>query len=356
MQPNHPTLTVGTRHVGAGHPFFVIAEIGLNHSGHLERALAMVDAAAEAGASAIKLQTLVATELVAPTCPAPAHVTAASLTDFFAGFELDESAHRAIAARVRERGLALIATPLSLDAVDMLERVGLDAYKIASGDLTWDALITKAARTGKPLIISTGMASLGEVSHALATARLAGASAVALLHCVSAYPVPRGSENLLALRTLADAFNVPVGLSDHGDDTFAVPLVVALGASLYERHVMLEGDRDAIDGPVSSTASGLADVVATARRAALALGTGEKRCQMAEAMNVVPSRRSLYAARDLAEGELLGPDDVVALRPATGLAPSLLQELVGTRLARPVTAGSALDADDLVATWERRTA
>ena len=237
------TLTIGRHHVGRGEPLFVIAEIGLNHGGSVDRALALVDAAAAAGASAVKLQTIVAAELVAPACPAPAHVQAASLREFFAAFELDEAAHHAIAARARAHGLALIATPLSEGAVDLLERVGVDAYKIASGDLTWTRLIDRCAHTGKPLILSTGMATIAEVAHGLAHAQLGGAASVALLHCVSAYPVPHGSENLRAIATLAEAFSMPVGLSDHGADTSAVPIAVALGASLYERHLVLTADR-----------------------------------------------------------------------------------------------------------------
>ena len=129
------TMTIGARRVGAGQPLYTIAEIGLNHGGSADRALKMIDAAAAAGVSAVKLQTLTAADLVAPACPAPAHVTATSLRDFFATFELSESAHRALAARARAHGLGLLATPLSLGAVDLLERVGIDAYKIASGDI-----------------------------------------------------------------------------------------------------------------------------------------------------------------------------------------------------------------------------
>ena len=296
------SIRIGRSRIGDGQPLFVIAEIGLNHGGSLDRALELIDAAARAGATAVKLQTLVASELVAPTCPAPTHVDATSLRDFFAAFELNEAAHQTIAAKARAHGLALIATPLSLSAVDLLERVGVDAYKIASGDLTWTALVERCARTGKPIILSSGMATMDEVGHALGRARHSGARDVALLHCVSAYPVPPGSENLRAIATLASAFRVPVGLSDHAADMFAVPIAVALGASVYERHLVLAADDGSVDGAVSSTPGELAAAVRTAARAASELGSGEKACAPAEAENAGPSRRGLYAARALSAG------------------------------------------------------
>jgi sialic acid synthase SpsE len=305
MLRENPAIVIGGRRIAADAPPFVIAEIGLNHGGSIDQALALVDAAANAGADAIKLQTILAPELVAPACPPPAHVSARSLVEFFARFELDEDAHRRVAERAWSRGLKVLSTPLSEHAVDMLERIGIDAYKIASGDLTFDQLIVRCAATAKPLVISTGMASLEEVKYALAIARLGGAADIALLHCVSAYPVPPGSENLLAIRTLAAECRVAVGLSDHGPDTFAAPIAVALGASLYERHLMLEGDDDVIDRPVSSTPANLAATASAMRRAWAALGTGRKACAEAEAANVIPSRRSLCAVRAFAEGEAL---------------------------------------------------
>lgn len=356
MPRNDAVIRIGGRDIGAGRPLFAIAEIGLNHSGHLDRALAMVDAAAAAGASAVKLQTIDAAALVAPACPAPAHVTATSLSDFFASFELDEAAHRAVAERARHRGLAFMSTPFSLESVDLLARVGVDAFKVASGDLTWDALITKVARSGKPLVISTGMSSLSEVAHAVATARLAGAREIALLHCVSAYPNPRGAENLLAIKTLADTFGTPVGLSDHGGDTFAVPIAVALGASVYERHFMLDGDADAIDGPVSSTPDVFAALVETAARTREALGSGEKRCEPAEAPNQVPSRRALYARRLLPVGTVIAEADLIALRPGDGIPASRIEDVVGCRVISDVPAGAALRSTQIVSRMERRTA
>jgi sialic acid synthase SpsE len=341
------TMTVGSRRIGSGEPLYTIAEIGLNHGGSVDRALAMIDAAAAAGVSAVKLQTLTAGELVAPACPAPVHLTARSLRDFFATFELSEPAHRALAARARAHGLGLLATPLSLGAVDLLARVGIDAYKIASGDIIWDQLIRRCAGTGKPLVVSTGLASLDEVAHALTCARSAGAAAVALTHCVSAYPVPGGSENLRAIATLGRAFGVPVGLSDHGADEFAVPIAVAMGASLYERHLMLDDDQGAVDAAVSSTPERLAAVVRAAARARAALGSGEKVCLPAEAPNLSASRRSLCAARRLPAGYILHENDMVALRPADGFALARAADLVGRRLVRDVDEGSPLVEQDI---------
>jgi sialic acid synthase SpsE len=335
-------MSIAGRRIAEDIPPFVIAEIGINHGGSLDRALALVDAAAAAGAHAVKLQTIVARDLVAPSCPAPAHVDASSLVEFFEQFELDEAAHHALAERASLRGLKVISTPFSEAAVDMLERVGVDAYKIASGDLTWDQLVLRAAATGKPLIMSTGMATLAEAHHALAVARLAGAEHVALLHCVSAYPVPKGSENLLAIRTLAAECRVPVGLSDHGDDAFALPIAVALGASIYERHLVLSDDDHAIDRAVSSTPIELVAAIRAGRRAWSALGSGRKACLAAEAVNVVASRRSLCAARPLAAGHLLASDDLIALRPGTGVPPAALGSVLNRRLTRPLVPGEPL--------------
>jgi sialic acid synthase SpsE len=338
---------IAGRAVGRGQAVFVIAEIGLNHSGSLERALAMVDAAASAGASAIKLQTLKADELVAAACPAPAHVRAASLRDFFAAFELNAEAHRAIVARARERGLAVMSTPFSLELVSMLQSIGVDAFKIASGDLTFDGLIAAAASTQKPLVMSTGMSSLAEVRHALEVARRSDAIAIGVLHCVSAYPTPVESQNLKAIVTLEQQLRVPVGLSDHSLGTNAAIAAVALGACLYERHLVLEDDFAAIDRAVSSTPAELKALVDAMEQTRLALGDGRKTCQPAEKANVVPSRRGLYATRALRAGMRLSPKDVVALRPATSLAPSALDTLLGSTLTRDVDAGEAFVLADV---------
>jgi sialic acid synthase SpsE len=317
---------IGGRRVGAGNRVFVIAEIGLNHGGSVDRALAMVDAAAWAGASAIKLQTIDADRLVSRDCPAPAHVQADSLRDFFARFELDLVAEAAIAA---------------------LEPLRLDGYKIASGDLTYDGLIAAAAATGRPLIMSTGMSRLAQVARAVRLARRSGAGTMALLHCVSAYPTPAAAENLRAIVTLIAASNLPVGLSDHGRGLRSAIAAVALGASIYERHLVLDGDEDAIDRAVSSTPGELKTIVQAMEETRIAMGSGRKECQPAEAPNVRASRRGLYASRPLRAGEQVTAADIDVLRPAALLTPSHVDQLVGMRLQRDLAIGEPFGLDDL---------
>jgi sialic acid synthase SpsE len=272
------------------------------------------------------------------------HVSAPSLRAFFERYELDEDAHRAVAARARAHGLAFVSTPFDEDAVALLERVGCDAYKIASGDITHLRLIDCAAATGRPLIISTGMSEQAEVARALDCARAAGATAIALLHCVSAYPVPAGEENLRAIATLASRFDVPVGLSDHSKESFSAVVAVALGASVYERHLVADPADEAIDAPVSASPGELAEIVRTAARVQRALGDGRRTCGRSEQGNRMASRRGLYASRDLAPGAPLCSADLVALRPEGAVPASSWAGVLGRCLEQPLAEGAPLPA------------
>lgn len=350
------SFRIAGRLIGPGAPLFAIAEIGLNHGGSLDEAVRLVRAAAAGSASAIKLQTLRADRLVAAHCPAPAHLAVDSLRDFFRQFELDEAAHVAVAAEARALGLAVMSTPFDETSVDLLERVGVDAYKIASGDITHVSLIRRVAATGRPMVLSTGMSSLDEVMAAVACAYEAGAGSIAVLHCVSSYPVPHGSENLAAIATLARRLRVPVGLSDHSRTPEALVVAMAFGASIYERHVIADADSGAIDAPVSSTPGQLRDAIAAGERARLAIGDGRKQCLPAEAVNVTASRRGLYARRNLVPGECLMTTDVIALRPAEGIPASAIDLVIGSRASRAITAGTALNWDDLVTESQARHA
>lgn len=346
MESRLDSFEIAGRQVGAAAPLFVMAEIGLNHDGSLDRALTLVDEAARAGAQAIKLQSLYADRLVAASCPPPLHVDVASLRDLFARYELDEAAHEIIVQRARRLGLGFISTPFALDAIDMLHRLGVDAYKIASGDVTHHQLIARAARTGKPLIISTGMSTMRDVADAMACAREAGARHVALLHCVSAYPTPDDQQNLGAIRTLAETFGVPVGLSDHSAAGESLPIAVALGASIYERHLKPENGDACLDEAVSSNSTELAAAIAAAARAKRAIGHGRREPQASEIGNRTPSRRALYAVRDLAAGDIVKAEDIIALRPGDGLSAVYYAALAGTTVSRAIAAGEAfVDAD-----------
>jgi sialic acid synthase SpsE len=334
--------------VGATAPVFVIAELGLNHGGDVARALELVDAAAAAGASAVKLQTLAADRLVAADCPPPAHVSQSSVRELLRPLELDGAAHHAVAERAHHHGLAFLSTPLDERLVDLLEDTGCDAYKIASGDLTHLRLIETAARTGKPLLLSTGMSTLSEIRQAVERARDAGARALALLHCVSAYPVPPGHENLRAISTLARELGLPVGLSDHGTDPVALPVAIGLGAVLYEKHVRLDTAEEVIDQAVSVTPAELAELIEVARRAHGTLGHGDKRCLEVERANLIASRRGLCAARDIPAGDRLTDEALVALRPAVGIDAARWHTVVNRRVSRAIASGSAIRERDLI--------
>jgi sialic acid synthase SpsE len=344
-------MRIGGRAIGGGAPLFVVAEIGLNHDGDPARALALVDAAAGAGASAVKLQSLRAETLVAPDRAAGdaglTHVATPSLRALFARYELDAAAHRAVAARARARGLAWLSSPFDAAAVDLLVELGCDALKIASGDLTHQALIARAAAAGRPLILSTGLSTLDEIAAAVACAREAGARELALLHCVSAYPTPPDQQNLAALRTLAGAFGVPVGLSDHTADAPGVAAAVALGAVIYERHVKASDADPVIDAAVSSSPAALARIVAAAAETHAMLGDGARTPQPAETPNRAGSRRSIYAARPIAAGAVIEAADLVALRPERGLPASAWRALVGTRARRAFAAYDVFEPTDL---------
>lgn len=340
-------IQIGRHLVGSDQPLFVIAELGLNHGGSVDHALRLVDHAAAAGASAVKLQTIAADRLVSPSAPAPTHVQASSLRDFFRAFELDASAHRAVATRARSHGLAFISTPFYEEAVDLLLDVGVDAIKIASGDITHSRLIERAAATGKPLIISTGMSTAADVADAVDVARAGGSRALALLHCVSSYPVPEGRDNLRAMSTLAALFGVPIGLSDHSANPLAAPLTVALGGSLFEKHLVEARGGQEVDAAVSAIPVELAAIVASAAATHRALGDGRKVCLDIEADHVVPSRRSLVAARDLRPGHRIESRDLLALRPATGLDARRWRGLLGRRVTRVIPAGEPFIERDL---------
>jgi len=341
-------VRIGDRGIGPGHPCFILAEAGVNHNGDVDLALKLVDAAADAGADAVKFQTFKADRLVSPEAAKAAYQVEAtgggeSQLEMLRGLELSQEAHWKILAHARERGILMLSTPFDAESADFLDRLGLPAFKIGSGEITNLPLLAHVAAKGKPLILSTGMAWLAEVAEAVRTVRDAGARDLVLLHCVSNYPAEPRDVNLRAMRTMADAFGVPVGYSDHTVGNEVALAAVALGACVIEKHFTLDRSLPGPDHKASVEPAELASLVRGIRVVEQALGHGRKEPTAAEADTARVARKSLVMARDVQAGTVLTEDMVAIKRPGTGLPPAMLKDVVGRTLRQDVKAGTVID-------------
>lgn len=346
------TFTVGGRPVGPGHPALIVAEVSANHNQSLPRALAVIDAAADAGADAVKLQTFTADAMTLDVDRPEFRIGGGTAWDGDTLHRLyDEAAtpwewHEPLRARALERGLGFFSTPFDAAAVAFLDDLGVEVHKVASFEVTDTGLLHDVARSGKPVILSTGMATEDEVERAVGALRAGGAAEIVLLACVSSYPAPAEEMNLRRIVTLRERFDVPTGLSDHTMDDVAAVASVALGACVIEKHLTLARADGGPDSGFSLEPAELASLVTAVRRAEAALGTGE----IGPSPSDVASRayrRSLFAVADIAQGEAFTPANVRAIRPGHGLPPHRLAEVLGRRAARALERGQPLADDDL---------
>ena len=338
---------------------FVIAEAGVNHNGRLDLALALCDAAKAAGADAVKFQTFRAEDVVTPTAATAdyqrTNTGATSQFEMIRALELDLEAHARIAAHCAQIGIEFFSTPFSEAAVDDLVQLGVRRLKLPSGELTNQPLLERAADTGLPLLVSTGMATLDEVHTALGWIRARWAAAgraetppaLAVLHCTSAYPAPPEALNLHAIETLRAATGLPVGYSDHSEGIEAALAAVALGATVIEKHLTLDRSLPGPDHRASADPAAFARMVAGIRAVSAMLGDGVKAPQPIEANTRDVARRSIVVVRDLPAGHVLTADDLALRRPGTGLAPALLNTLPGQRLRAAVSAWTTLTPEVL---------
>lgn len=345
-------LEIAGRRIGPGHPCFVIAEAGVNHNGSLDLARQLIDAAADAGADAVKFQTFQSEQLVtadAPKADYQQQATGAGESQFamLKRLELDEPAHRELMAHAAARGLIFLSTPFDEPSADLLETLALPAFKIPSGEVTNLPFLEYLARKRQPLILSTGMSTLAEVEAAVAAIRDAGGDALALLHCVSRYPAQPADANLRAMQTMAAKFAVPVGFSDHTLGTDIAIAAVALGACILEKHLTLDRTLPGPDHAASLEPVDFAALVRGVRAIESALGHGRKEPVPGEANTAAVARKSLVAARDLAAGEVLDAGAIAIKRPGTGLAPALRSSMVGRSTRVAVPAGTLLTLEML---------
>jgi N-acetylneuraminate synthase len=341
-------IQVGNKLIGAAQPVFVIAEAGVNHNGDLKLARALIDVAVEAGADAVKFQTFQADRLATPNAPKADYQLqttgdAESQFDMLRRLELSPDAHRELQSYCHERGIIFLSTPFDDVAVDLLDELGVPAFKISSGDLTNSPLLEHVASKGKPVILSTGMSELSELIEAVSVLNTAGCENPVLLHCVSNYPADTAEVNLRAMQTMRSAFDVPVGFSDHTEGIDVALAAVALGACVIEKHFTLDRTLPGPDHRASLEPAELRELVRSIRRVETALGNGRKVPSASELETAKVARRSLVAARDIPAGVTLERSMVVMRRPGTGMSPGMLETLLNRRAVREIAAGTLLD-------------
>ncbi len=347
-------IEIAGRPISGDHPPFVVAEMSGNHNQNLTRALEIVEAAAKAGAHAIKLQTYTADTLTLNKRGGSFDIDdpkslwrGKNLHDLYKLAYTPWEWHAPIMERAHELGMICFSSPFDETAVDFLEELDTPAYKIASFENNHLPLIAKAAATGKPLIISTGMASLGELELAVNTARNAGCAQLILLKCTSTYPANPENTNIRTIPHLRDLFHTEVGLSDHTMGLGVAVASVSLGAAMIEKHFTLSRDDGGVDSAFSLEPQELANLVVESERAWQALGNVRYGPTKAEHKSLV-FRRSIYVSSNINEGDLFTTDNIRIIRPGDGAPPHLYEQLIGRKARRSYVAGTPLSLDQLL--------
>ena len=346
------SVAIGGLEFGDEGPCLVIAEAGVNHNGDLAQARQLVDAAKECGAEVVKFQTFNAERLVterAVKARYQAERTDAgeSQLDMLRRLELRAEDHRQLMDHCRAERINFLSTPFDEGSADLLAELGVEAYKIPSGELTNLPFLSHVARKMKPMIISTGMSTLGEVEAAVKAVEGEGNPNFILLHCTSAYPTDPQEVNLRAMETMARAFGKPVGYSDHTQGGEVALAAVALGACCVEKHLTLDRSLPGPDHKASLEPRDLADFIAAIRKVEAALGHGRKQPTPGELDTAAVARKSLVAARAIPAGAVISEEMIAVMRPGTGLPPTMLEFLVGRKVGRDIPAGTPLVADCL---------
>jgi len=345
------SFTIAGRAIGAQEPPYVIAEMSANHNGDLQRALEIIDRAKASGADAVKIQTYTADTLTIDSDLPDFQIkdglwAGRTLHDLYAWAHTPWDWHAPMFEHARKIGVTLFSSPFDRTAVDLLEDLNAPAYKIASFEAVDLPLIRYVASTGKPMIISTGMADADEIQEAVDAARSGGCRELALLHCVSGYPAPAADYNLQTIPDMAQRFGTIIGLSDHTLDNTTAIASVALGVRIIEKHFTLDRSGGGPDDSFSLEPEDLIELCTGARTAWQSLGRVDYGRKSSEMGNTL-FRRSLYVVQDVAAGEVFTENNLRSIRPGYGLAPKHLDQFLGRAAARPIQRGTAVDWDML---------
>jgi N,N'-diacetyllegionaminate synthase len=343
-------VDIGRHRIGRGYPCFVIAEVGVNHNGDLRLAHRLIESAVAAGADAVKFQTFTPELLSSADAPQADYQRVGESTgsqiEMLARLALSEPDYAELKAHADAAGITFLSSVFDERSVELLERLGVAAIKVPSGELTNHRLLRQIAHTGKPILMSTGMATLEEVDGAMA--RLGGAqSRLALLHCVSSYPADPRECNLRAIGLMRSRYGRPVGWSDHTEGIAVAGAAVALGAVVIEKHITLRRDLPGPDHAASVEPDEFRAMVASVRTIEMALGRPEKRPSEAELAIARVTRKSLHWARSLAANERIRTEDLRALRPGTGISPTQIDALAGRRVRTATVAGQLVHLDEI---------
>ncbi len=330
---------------------FIIAEAGVNHNGSVRTAKRLIEAAKRAGADAVKFQSFKAEKIAsAAAALAPYQkkkMGGGSQVDMIRRLELGVEDHERLLAHCRKVGIRFMSTPFDEESADLLQRLGVDRFKLPSGEITNKALLQHVAAKGRPIILSTGMSTLKEVGRAVGWIRAKRKTGLSLLHCVSEYPAPLAQVNLRAMDTMRKAFKLPVGYSDHTLGIEIAVAAVARGAEIIEKHFTLDSKAPGPDHAASIEPEEFKSMVVAIRNVESALGDEIKRMALCERRNREAVRRSLVAARDLPRGHRLRRGDLTAKRPGSGIPPEKLAQVLGKSLRRPLRRDQVLTREKL---------
>ncbi len=350
MQEKKSSIQIGNKKIGLGEPCFIIAEAGVNHNGDLALAKKLIDIASEAKADAVKFQTFKAERLVTRDANKAEYQKITTGSDesqfeMLKRLEISDEKYQELFVYAKKRGILFLSTPFDPDSADLLDRIGVPVFKISSSDLTNLPLLSHIATKNKPIILSTGMACLGEIEVTVNYLRKQGLRGLVLLHCTTSYPAPMDTVNLRSMETLRKAFGFPVGYSDHTTGINIASAAVSLGACIIEKHFTLDRSLPGPDHKASIEPSELKNMVKDIREIEIALGDGIKRISSEESEIKKIATKSLVSKCSITAGEIITPQSIIIKRPGIGIEPRFFDTIIGKKMKHDIS-------KDRVITWD----